>query len=59
MSYFYLCIHELLFVCCRECLDPFDEPECEALDLFVNEILCIGKGINFFTISFFWEELET
>ncbi|KAI5658841.1 hypothetical protein M9H77_27634 [Catharanthus roseus] len=28
----------------RECLDPFDEPECEALDLFVNEILCIGKG---------------
>lgn len=28
----------------RECLDPFDEPECEALDLFVNEFFCIGKG---------------
>ncbi|KAF9607599.1 hypothetical protein IFM89_037527 [Coptis chinensis] len=28
----------------RECLDPFDEPECEAVDLFVNETLCIGKG---------------
>ncbi|KAF7848623.1 hypothetical protein BT93_L1792 [Corymbia citriodora subsp. variegata] len=27
-----------------ECLDPFDEPECEALDLFVNELLCVGKG---------------
>ncbi|XP_030545556.1 uncharacterized protein LOC115751730 [Rhodamnia argentea] len=27
-----------------ECLDPFDEPECEALDLFVNELLCFGKG---------------
>ncbi|KAL2514753.1 Chaperone DnaJ-domain superfamily protein [Forsythia ovata] len=28
----------------RECLDPFDQPECEAFDLFVNEVLCIGKG---------------
>ncbi|XP_031406367.1 chaperone protein dnaJ C76, chloroplastic isoform X1 [Punica granatum] len=28
----------------REYLDPFDEPECEALDLFVNELLCVGKG---------------
>ncbi|KAF9600010.1 hypothetical protein IFM89_002483 [Coptis chinensis] len=28
----------------RECLDPFDEPECEAIDLFVNATLCIGKG---------------
>ncbi|XP_052192490.1 uncharacterized protein LOC127801409 isoform X2 [Diospyros lotus] len=27
----------------RDCLDPFDEPECEAFDLFVNEILCVGK----------------
>ncbi|KAI3973387.1 hypothetical protein MKW92_050498 [Papaver armeniacum] len=25
-------------------VDPFDEPECEALDVFVNETLCIGKG---------------
>lgn len=27
-----------------ECLDPFEEPECEASDLFVNEVLCMGKG---------------
>ncbi|EOY11339.1 Chaperone DnaJ-domain superfamily protein [Theobroma cacao] len=29
---------------CRECLDPFDSPECEAFDVFVNEVLCVGKG---------------
>ncbi|GAA0160177.1 hypothetical protein LIER_43513 [Lithospermum erythrorhizon] len=28
----------------RECLDPFDNPEYEALDVFVNESLCIGVG---------------
>ncbi|KAE8678170.1 hypothetical protein F3Y22_tig00111440pilonHSYRG00123 [Hibiscus syriacus] len=28
----------------RECLDPFDHPESEALDVFVNEVLCVGKG---------------
>lgn len=28
----------------RECLDPFDYPECEASDVFVNESLCAGKG---------------
>ncbi|KMT07921.1 hypothetical protein BVRB_6g145240 [Beta vulgaris subsp. vulgaris] len=27
-----------------ECLDPFDNPECEAFDIFVNEVLCAGKG---------------
>ncbi|KAL8222839.1 hypothetical protein R6Q57_020238 [Mikania cordata] len=27
-----------------ECLDPFDAPECEAFDIFVNEVLCVGKG---------------
>ncbi|KFK37956.1 hypothetical protein AALP_AA3G051600 [Arabis alpina] len=26
-----------------ECLDPFDHPKCEALDVFVNEVLCVGK----------------
>ncbi|KAL5701838.1 hypothetical protein ACHQM5_027132 [Ranunculus cassubicifolius] len=26
-----------------ECLDPFDHPECEAMDIFVNETLCVGK----------------
>ncbi|CAI9102226.1 OLC1v1000465C1 [Oldenlandia corymbosa var. corymbosa] len=28
----------------RECSDPFDEPECEAFDIFVNEAMCIGKA---------------
>lgn len=27
-------------------MDPFDQPECEAYDIFVNEVLCIGKGTN-------------
>ncbi|CAO2839463.1 unnamed protein product [Amaranthus hypochondriacus] len=27
-----------------ECLDPFDNPEYEAFDIFVNEVLCVGKG---------------
>lgn len=31
---------------CRECLDPFDVPECEAVDIFVNEMLCAGKGTS-------------
>ncbi|KAG5541405.1 hypothetical protein RHGRI_021290 [Rhododendron griersonianum] len=35
----------LTVICiCRECLDPFEEPECEAFDVFVNEVLCVGKG---------------
>ncbi|RRT46329.1 hypothetical protein BHE74_00030001 [Ensete ventricosum] len=29
---------------CRPGVDPFDEPECEAYDLFVNEFQCVGKG---------------
>ncbi|XP_020101127.1 uncharacterized protein LOC109719043 isoform X2 [Ananas comosus] len=28
----------------RICGDPFENPECEASDLFVNEIQCVGKG---------------
>ncbi|XP_024524855.1 uncharacterized protein LOC9641707 [Selaginella moellendorffii] len=28
----------------RRSLDPFQEPEGEANDIFVNELLCIGKG---------------
>ncbi|CAN6450700.1 unnamed protein product [Victoria cruziana] len=28
----------------RESTDPFEEPECEALDIFVDETRCIGKG---------------
>ncbi|KAH9314165.1 hypothetical protein KI387_022792, partial [Taxus chinensis] len=27
----------------RKSSDPFEDPECEALDIFVNELLCIGK----------------
>ncbi|XP_010550976.1 PREDICTED: uncharacterized protein LOC104821713 [Tarenaya hassleriana] len=27
-----------------ECLDPFDQPECEAFHVFVNELLCLGRG---------------
>jgi hypothetical protein len=29
---------------CRNNIDPFDDPECEARDIFVNELLCIGTG---------------
>ena len=29
---------------CRECLDPFEKLECEAFDIFVNGVLCVGKG---------------
>ncbi|KAK7284347.1 hypothetical protein RJT34_19092 [Clitoria ternatea] len=29
-----------------ECLDPFDTPECEAFDIFVNQILCVGKACS-------------
>ncbi|BBN16059.1 hypothetical protein MPTK1_7g03180 [Marchantia polymorpha subsp. ruderalis] len=28
----------------RKSLDPFEEPECFAEDLFVNEVACIGRG---------------
>ncbi|XP_054803295.1 chaperone protein dnaJ C76, chloroplastic [Prosopis cineraria] len=30
----------------RECLDPFDKPECEAVDIFVNEVICVGKACS-------------
>lgn len=36
---------------CRECVDPFDDPECEAFDIFVNEVQCVGKGTDIFIIS--------
>lgn len=41
-----------------ECLDPFDEPECEALDLFVNELLCVGKGTHYWLYPFTRELLH-
>ncbi|XP_068660612.1 uncharacterized protein [Aristolochia californica] len=28
----------------RENSDPFDEPECEAFDIFVNQAVCVGTG---------------
>ena len=31
-------------ILCRNNVDTFDEPECEARDIFVNELLCIGTG---------------
>ncbi|KAJ9682004.1 hypothetical protein PVL29_018071 [Vitis rotundifolia] len=49
--------YELLSCCSRseiierECLDPFDEPECEAFDLFVNEVLCVGKGCPYSCVN--------
>ena len=30
----------------RESSDPFEKPDCEAVEIFVNEILCLGKGLN-------------
>ncbi|KAF3454471.1 hypothetical protein FNV43_RR04918 [Rhamnella rubrinervis] len=35
----------------RECLDPFDNPESEALDVFVNEALCVGKGCPYSCVT--------
>ena len=35
---------------CRECIDPFEKPECEAFDIFVNEVLCVGKGTAAFIL---------
>ena len=32
---------------CRKNLDPFEVPECEAEDVFVFEMNCIGRGLNF------------
>ncbi|XP_078435408.1 chaperone DnaJ-domain superfamily protein [Wolffia australiana] len=28
----------------RESSDPFENPECEAFDIFVNEVVCMGKA---------------
>ncbi|EXB50592.1 putative 19.0 kDa protein in cobS 5'region [Morus notabilis] len=49
--------YEMLSNCSRleiiesECLDPFDNPECEAFDVFVNEAVCIGKGCPYSCVS--------
>ncbi|KAK6139446.1 hypothetical protein DH2020_026800 [Rehmannia glutinosa] len=35
----------------RECMDPFDQPECEAYDIFVNGVLCIGRGCPYSCVN--------
>ncbi|KAL3621789.1 hypothetical protein CASFOL_034449 [Castilleja foliolosa] len=35
----------------RECTSPFDQPECEAYDIFVNGSLCIGKGCPYSCVN--------
>eukprot|EP00252_Welwitschia_mirabilis_P011239 TRINITY_DN2529_c0_g1_i1.p1 TRINITY_DN2529_c0_g1~~TRINITY_DN2529_c0_g1_i1.p1 ORF type:complete len:248 (-),score=43.43 TRINITY_DN2529_c0_g1_i1:374-1093(-) len=35
----------------RNDVDPFDEPECAATDIFINEFLCIGKGCPYPCVS--------
>ncbi|CAN6346959.1 unnamed protein product [Urochloa humidicola] len=35
----------------RNNVDPFDEPECEARDIFVNELLCIGTGCPYSCVA--------
>lgn len=34
-----------------ECLDPFEKPECEAFDIFINEFLCVGKGCPYSCVN--------
>ncbi|PON59850.1 DnaJ domain containing protein [Trema orientale] len=49
--------YEMLSNCSRleiiegECLDPFEKPECEAFDVFVNEVLCVGKGCPYSCVT--------
>ncbi|KAL0364798.1 UNVERIFIED_CONTAM: hypothetical protein Sangu_0577400 [Sesamum angustifolium] len=43
--------HAHNFHMCRECMDPFDQPECEAFDVFVNEVLCTGKGCPYSCVN--------
>jgi hypothetical protein len=31
--------------------DPFDDPECEAEDVFVNELNCIGQGCPYSCVA--------
>nr|XP_023895011.1 uncharacterized protein LOC112006927 isoform X1 [Quercus suber]XP_023895012.1 uncharacterized protein LOC112006927 isoform X1 [Quercus suber] len=46
----------------RECLDPFEKPECEAFDIFVGSlcwqrvsIFMCKKGTSFLFICFYWK----
>ncbi|KAH6772499.1 Chaperone DnaJ-domain superfamily protein [Perilla frutescens var. hirtella] len=50
-AYEILSNHSKLEIIERECMDPFDQPECEACDIFVNEVLCIGKGCPYSCVS--------
>ena len=46
----FLSLHNFSFILtievpfCRECLDPLVKLECEAFGIFVNKVLCVGKG---------------
>ncbi|KAK8946791.1 hypothetical protein KSP39_PZI007418 [Platanthera zijinensis] len=31
----------------RSISDPFEDPECEACDIFVNELQCVGRGCSY------------
>lgn len=59
-SIFHQCFYTLLidemYMIYRECIDPFDYPECEAFDVFVNEVLCVGKGTKISFCLFFIEQ---
>lgn len=33
-------------------MDSFEEPECEAEDVFVFEMNCIGRGLNYLIYFF-------
>jgi ferredoxin len=35
----------------RKSTDPFDDPECEAEDVFVNELNCIGQGCPYSCVA--------
>lgn len=37
-------------------MDPFEDPECEAEDVFVFEMNCIGRGLNLLTCFFLFTE---
>lgn len=60
----FVSIHHIVANFCRSSPDPFEDPESEACDVFVNELLCVGKGTIFSVIPFclnhpFLESIQT
>lgn len=39
---------------CSQCLDPFNAPKCEAFDIFVNDVQCVGKGKSLFFLLVYY-----